>query len=351
MGVYRMRRFSIGWLATVGPAAFGPLLSTAIAVEYGDPVPAYYDVRSGNLTIDTTNVYGGTSIGYAFRTPGNSYRIENYTPFMDTQFVSVTGLGFAEANLEGIVGGVYSLGDVLPPGLSEKELRGGYFSGGATVHYSNPTYADYVYFASGSLGSGYVHFFEPVYAPSPFPALNDDRVVGLPEITNWASQVSLEYRSPTGELVLHSDGPNGGTIWSYEISLSEDRLNAEAFLPATDGLLAKAEPSKISEVGFHGIPAGEYDLGSVLPSGLNREEFSLLVEEAWFTQQPGHGVVPLDYSVSGINMSVTYVVPEPAASTSLLATAVLALVFRRSRLWDRIFHDIEPFLSGMHNAP
>jgi hypothetical protein len=47
------------------------------------------------------------------------------------------------------------------------------------------------------------------------------------------------------------------------------------------------------------------------PSELSETELSGLINRAQFVGEPGHGADPLDIDVSGLAMTLAYVVPEP----------------------------------------
>lgn len=270
----------------------------------GQDLPLYYDFRNGNVTVDTTEVHGSSMIGYGFRVPFDGFLIENWTPFMDTFFISGTEREFGETNMGGISPGVYSLGNVIPAGLSEEEL-GEYF--GPQGPFNRPT-SRFQYYAAGALGSQTYHHFSPQYSPSPFPPLNDPSV-GPPEVDRWAREITLAYDAATGELALDASGENGGHFMQYYILLKEDVVATEAFTPITD-FAAVASPNRITELGLDPIPGGYYSLGNVLPAGLDEEQLFPLFATAAFRGEPTHGNLPLDINTHGIDMALN-IVPEP----------------------------------------
>ncbi len=286
----------------------------------GDPLPAYYDVGSGNLTIDTTEVIGGFSIGYTlqFWRPDFLFRPENFTPFMDTFWMDATRGSIGEVNLESPApGGVYSLGDILPIGMTEQELTDAFFGPDQWGLPAGGPYSGRAYNVSGGLGQGTHHVLKPIYSPSPFPALNGDGDT-TPLFEKWADEVTLEYAATTGELVLDSSGENGGAIWSYRLKLNEPLFDVEEFTPIIDATSMQRQNSvsdsqKIVEAGFSGIPMGVYSLGNVLPAGLEEDELSSLFATRRFIGEPGHSASSLNIDVSGTEVSLIYSVPEPTA--------------------------------------
>ena len=90
----------------------------------GENVPAYYDTRNGNLTIDASMVAEGKVIGYGLAARGLVG--DNHTPFLNSAFVTSTDTTIGESNFAGVPGGIYSLGNVLPAGLTSEDRVYGY---------------------------------------------------------------------------------------------------------------------------------------------------------------------------------------------------------------------------------
>ncbi len=267
-------------------------------------LPAYYDVQTGNLTIDVTNIEGETLTSYNFNAFGaGGFRPDNHTPIMNTFFVNATEDAISENNFDGIAAGVYSLGEILPIGLSEEQLRDTYFhgtNGGIQDRYVN-------YYAIGALGGGEYHVFRPIYSPSPFPTLNDP-TVGLGTIERWAEVVLLTYNATNGGLTIDSTGERGGTFWTYEISLTAPEFNVDAFQPVSS-LPPALREDYITEVSFTGISEGVYYLGPVLPSGMTVDEVEVLLDQVRFIGEPGHWSDSLDVEISGVEMAFAFL-PE-----------------------------------------
>ena len=312
-------------------------LSLALPVNaqriVGENLPAYYDVATGNLTIDTTNVFEGESIGYGLQWWGTPFRPENHTPFMDTFFVTSTRGSIGEVNLDSPApGGVYSLGNILPIGLSEQELIDQFFGPDDRGRPAGPSWTGRKYSVSAGLGDGTIHVLEPIYSPSPFPAINDESN-STPIVEKWANEVTLAYTASTGELILDTSGENGGVIWSYRLTLDQPLFDVENFTPVIDNaptqmMKSVSDSQKIVEVGFSGIPEGTYSLGNVLPAGLNQGELSSLFATSRFIGEPGHSVASLSIDVSGTEMSLVYSVPEPGSAFLVLSSMVVFLARR-----------------------
>ena len=297
-------------------------------LPYEEPLPLYYDVNTGNATIDLTNVFGGETAGYAISwstcdEPCIAFRPENHTPFMGGVFVGSLTDSIGENNFSGVPAGVYSLGDVFPVALSEQELIDDYFTVGPTGKR---------YFVIGPAGSEKQHAFQPVYGRSPFPAINDPNSTGA-LVVDWGEEAELRYNALTGGLSLHTDGPNGGALFSYEVVIADPVFDASAFTPIStvDTGGVTFDPDKIVEISWAGLPSGDHQLGSVLPSGLSNTELSELIVSAQFLGEPGHDVGSLDIDVSGIDMAIQHVVPEPGISAITLLLLVLGITGQRTR--------------------
>ena len=279
------------WIAIISFAALEPMsLCGQTPLAVGESLPLYYDVRTGNVTIDTTNVVGGILTGYTLDLPPDnwlepdhgflslSFYSEAARPFMDTFFSSFLPKSMGESNFSGVAPGVYAIGNILPPNLDEAQFRL-YF--GRTGPPTDGVGYPYQYYAVGELGSDIYHPFEPIYSPSPFPALNSDGGDGGVEI-DWAESASLLYDPANGAVTIDTTGQGGGTIWSYRLDFADDVLATDNVQLATDGLLSKVDQATIVEIGAEGIAAGSYLLGNILPAGLSSVALSNAVTGASF---------------------------------------------------------------------
>ena len=292
-------------ISLVASCQMSALGQTPIAT--GEALPLYYDVRTGNVTIDTTNVFGGVLTSYAFQLPRDGYRDEDFeplflsynyeslTPFMGGVLSGASPKKLYENNSAGVPPGVYDIGNVLPAGLDELEFAK-YFGPSGPPGRSSGFY----YHAIGALGSQTYNPFTPIYAPSPFPALNSGGGVIDPGERRWAVEASLWYDPGNGGLTLDTTGPNGGLIWSYQIEFADELIDPNAVQLATDGLLAEVDASSIIEIGSSGIQEGVYRLGNILPPDLSFNDLSDIVTRAAFVGEPGHGLESLNIDASGI---------------------------------------------------
>ena len=130
----------------------------------GEQLPLYYDVATGNVTIDTTNVSGGEFVSYALRhtSVGDDFIYENHTPFMTNLFSPNSTFNMiAETSWPGkpLTPGVYSLGNILPAGQTREEVSLSYF--GETGFLSTPSNrTQFTYGAYGSFDLGQFHVFD-----------------------------------------------------------------------------------------------------------------------------------------------------------------------------------------------
>ncbi len=300
----------------------------------GEDLPLYYDQSTGNVTIDTTNISGGEFVAYTFSRRGLfdiGYQPDGHTPFMP----NLLPVGATERNIgetswpnEPLLPGVYSIGNILPAGLTPDELTESYFGeSGFLWTLSEQSLFTYGAYGSFDLDPEQFHVFDINYAPSPFPALNDPSASTEEREIVWATEASLEYDPGDGGLVLNSTGPNGGRLFSYQIVLNEDVFRTDEFTPATNPFFSTIGPEVLTEVSR--MDAGVYHLGSVLPPDLDYDGLARLIDQATFTGEPGHGPDAIDLSVHGRPMAIA-IVPEPTDSLRLAILAgIVAFAHRR----------------------
>ena len=222
--------------------------------------------------------------------------------------------------------GVYSLGNVLPAGLTREELFASYF--GETGRRSLPgdrTPFSYLAWGSFALDPLLLHVFDINYSPSPFPPLNDPNPQPTEEF-NWATEASLSYDPRDGSLYLDTTGPGGGRAFGYRVRLTEDLFRVDEFNAVTNEMFAALSLDSLSEATR--IDEGIHHLGAILPPGLDVPRLLEIVASANFIGEPGHGRGALDVAVNGLPMAIT-IVPEP--STLLLVVLSFASLVSRRR--------------------
>lgn len=304
-------------------------------IEYREPLPFYYDAATGNATVDLTNVFGGESAGYGFgysaavcESPCVPLRAENHTPFMGGAFTQSTAALVGESNFAGVSAGVYSLGDILPIGLTEQELVDTYFT-------PDPVRNWVQYSAIGPAGSGIQHAFQPIYSRSPFPAQNDSSVGPETGVEQWATEAELRYNELTGDVTLDSSGRNGGAMFSYELELTEPVFRTSEYRAVSGFGTTNGELDHIVEVDWNGIPAGEHSLGRILPTGLTPKELVGVIDSAKFLGELGHDVDSFDIDVNGHALAISHIVPEPNSVLMIVGAGPIVLSLSRRQIPSR----------------
>ena len=285
-------------------------------------VDAYYEVETGKFLIDSTSI-GTRWSGYLFEAAFPlDFSCDEYRPFFagvwsrckEHHTVGTDGSpGEFESQfsdylfLESEPTGIYSVGNILPVGLSEQGF--------------------YDFFVEGVAFGSVDDFEENVmairlnYGPAPGEPLNDDR---LDIDINWAENVDVIYNTNTGQVDLSADGEFGG----YGITFRQPIVLPDEFVAITDapGNTVEIDSESILELGRNPIPAGYYPIGTILPTGFTAESIAGMVSNAFFVAaRPGRN---LSFS-RGEAMGIS-VVPEPAMTPCLAVVLLIGLgILRR----------------------
>ncbi len=303
--------------------------------------PLYYDPTNGNVTLDVSTIPTGRLGGYvvsldpdgsSLDSDGNvveeipydldGFAIDNFTPFMGTVFYQAKPAAVGETRIEGngIPAGVYSLGNILPVGLSPED--GALYE--EVIEIDNHQTSLF-----GAPGSGVEHTIDFVYGKSPFPPLNvDPEEWGPPLFERWAQVVTLEYDFTSGHLLLDTTGDVGGAIVSYSLRTNGE---TEFFVDQWNSIDASAgttRDSYLGEVFTAGLAEGRYDLGPVLPVGLTMTEFQDVLISRRFLGEPGHSGGPFNVEVHGEPLALAYV-PEPSAAALGVILLMVSAALRR----------------------
>ena len=275
----------------------------------------YYDPLTGNVSFDTSHTRSGVSYSYGLNFGSNSsleFRYENHIR------LSNSSLYFSEPNmlsdnaLSPPFEGLYTIGDVLPVGLTEVEWTNLFPVLRGLVFEDSHTYTDVI-------GGG-----------SPPPA---KFIYGLPEgefdnkwdlvdpnTLDWAQAAKLIYRPHSGELLIDTSQASGGYISSYWLSSNGEFLTDD-YDPIVDSALGSATDSDLG-LFADAIEPGLYSLGEVLAPGLSQSEFESVFTLARYLGQAGFAGGSFDLQANGQALSLVYsVVPEP--STLMLALVAL----------------------------
>jgi len=310
-----MNHFKTFTLLTLFLALGSLVQSTAQAVV----APLFYDPATGNVTLDLTEADGGIIRGYTLSS-NNAFLIDNYVTFMNTPLVDRVPYQIGEANAFGdIPAGVYTVGDILPSGLSKVDV-------------ANLLSLDGSEWLGGP--GGFRSPFGLVYGPSPFPAVNNPSAP--PPIFDWASEATLIYDPVTGNVKLDSSGPQGGNIASYILKSSPGSFHAANSSPASEGGYHEANDTMILEENLTGLTGGIYDLGQILSPGLDLNGLHSHLTSAKFLTAPGHGFGDFDIETNGVGFTLRIAaaaapVPEPSTYAMAVIGLVGLLAYRRWR--------------------
>jgi len=277
---------------------------TMHSAAYAVVAPLFYDPATGNVAFDLTDSHGGLVRGYTFYSD-DAFDLNEFSPILNTPVVTTLVGQLAEATIPGVPAGVYTLGNVLPAGLSETEVSD-------LIDFTRSRWTGA---AGGSLES-----FGLVYGPSPFPALNDPNAP--PPVFDWAAEATLIYNSVTGNVTLDSTGSQGGSIAAYTLDSNSASFHADAFMPAIVGNTVLTNSSRILEANYGGIPTGIYDLGPILDPGFDLDSLQSHLTSAKFLTAPGHGAEDFDIETNGVGFTLRIAAaaaPVPEPSTYLLA--------------------------------
>ena len=286
-------------------------------------IPAYYDPATGNVTADMTYLIGDTLTSYVLELPRGSvqsgaiagFRTENFTPFLGGIHASAHDYTVGETNFDAGRPGVYSFGNILPAGLTKDEYMNDYFSSDA-------------WWLVPQSGLGVSMHMHPVYAPSPFPAINDPNV-GLGGIEDWATDVALLYNPTNGELVIDSTGSRGPFL-QYEVQFDDDVVRTVNFRPRNEDF-GIATANSIIETSMTGFEPGWYNIGEVLPAGLSLHEVTAMIDDAHYLGRPGtNSRNAFDIGLNGSPMRLA-IVPEPSSFGAICWVFVATLLCSRRK--------------------
>jgi hypothetical protein len=279
----------------------------------------YYDPITGNVSFDSSEARGGNIHGYGLDLEGSpySFRTENRLRLSSSTLYINRAKHIDEITHGDPWDGLFTIGDVLPAGLSEatwSTLFTGYLSG--------HTYIDLV-------GQGFPPPAEFLYGRPTGEFKNRLDLID-PNTLEWASEATLIYRERTGEVLLKTNGKNGGYITALILT------SANRFLPGglnpdiRLGPLGGASPNSIGMF-VELVEPGRMSLGEILPAGLSPLEFESLFTTAKFLGRAGFQSQDFDFDTQGHAFNLAYSIPEPAAGL-LMALAAIGLVLRRSAI-------------------
>ena len=282
----------------------------------------YYDTLTGNVSFDTSETSTGQAIGYGFRIDeGHSdvrFNLDEWITLSASSLVDEMPTQIAEVTFGQPWSGLFTIGDVLPAGLTAEEWSG-LFEGSGEASYRD------------AAGQGTPPEALLVYGRPEGEFDNQDDLLD-PDTLTWATEASLIFREQDAHIILDTTGNEGGYTTAFALQTDGLPVDEEALtLPSTFGLSEVDE----NQVGYFTdvLEPGRYDLGSFLGADLTGSEFLGGFSEASFLGRVGFGRRDLDLSTDGITFSLsiqTAAVPEPASSI-VLAIALAACCSRRRR--------------------
>lgn len=289
----------------------------------------YYDPLTGNVSFDSANTRSGALRIYQLELFPSSpirFRPENFIRTFSSTYGIARDNKIGDASLSDPVSGLYTIGDILPPGLSAE------------------TWASIIPHPNFGVGSpvagaiGYAYYLDELsmgLGPPPEmvygrPDREFDNRWDLvdPDTLNWATSVTLVYRPWNGEVLLDTTGSEGGYITGFVLESNDDFLS-DNFIKFIESPYFGATSSVIG-LFADAIEPDIYSLGTILEAGLTESELGSKFNSAKFFGRAGFAGASVDLTTDGQPMAIMVdAVPEPASI--LLSVVVFAmLVLRRS---------------------
>jgi hypothetical protein len=296
-------RFSTLLNTLVGIGLFGML-----PLRYAEAtLKLYYDPLTGNVAFDSSETRSGGIYGYAFviyaKPRPFDFRPENHvliSGVLESSFVNRITEGTLSAPWEGL----YTIGNVMPVGISETLWK----SWVSPSSPSSPLSFDY----ADLIGGGFPPPPEFIYGPPEGRFKNEWDLVD-PDTLTWASAATLVYRAENGEVLIDTTGTNSGYICSFLLE-SDNAFLPGGFEPFLDVPLTGATAESVF-LFADAIEPGIYSIGQILPAGMSNDQFQALFTRAHFIGRPGFSSGSFDFEKDGVPMSFQYVgVPEPSGT-------------------------------------
>ncbi len=268
----------------------------------------FYDGQTGDIFLNIPPNGNESFAGFSLSSSERLFDAASYRRLggpTDLFIVDEGNITEGGALVGGYPKGLYRLGMIYPENVSEAA-----FIADITGQWAN-------------LGSTESQALSLNYGRPDGVALNED---GIAQVDQWASVVSLTYLAPTGELLLSTDGADGGFVMAFQIVGSftgEATFDKGGRFTSSDDVLES----------FGLVPPGTYSFGKVLPSGLAEADLANWLTEAQFLTQPDIGQLIVEWD--GTPMNVAFV-PEPSALLSgILGIGVCLSFFRRRKIHQR----------------
>jgi hypothetical protein len=310
------------------------ILALALAAVAGAADAAlkiYYDPLTGNVAFDTAETRSGQLFVYNLELASNApftFRVDEHIRLTESTFAIVDSLQVGEGTLSSPVGGLLTIGDVLPIGLSEQVWATQFAS---SNNYRSPPSGLGRHLYVDVIGGG-----EP--APAEFiygrPTGEFDNKLDLidPNTVTWAGSAQLVYHAQSGHVDIVTNGIGGGhTTGIYLESAGQFQMAGlePSLLPG--GAFDTFNANVIFKVADL-IEPGVLSLGEVLPAGLSLSEVEGLLSTAKFFERAGFRAPDLDFVDGGVSLSIAVIAAPEPATAGIAGVALLGLVaFRRCR--------------------
>jgi hypothetical protein len=299
------------------------LILAALAVHSGLASTAwatlkfYYDPVTGSVSFDTSESRSGGLYIYALAIDAPApaiFRPENLIRLSTTTLYDHSTRNISDATFTNPWQGLYTIGNILPPGLSEQFWTTSFLQ-------ANKPGLTYEYEYSDVVGGGEPPAAEFIYGAPSGEFKNRWDLVD-PNTLSWATSAKLVYHPHSGEVVLDTTGDTSGYI-SAILLQSTGKFLSSGFTPFVDTAFKDASPNLIS-LFADAIEPGKYSLGRILGAGLSQADFEDAFTGAQFLGRAGFKGSSFDFATYGVTIQLQSV-PEPS-TLALIATGVLALL-------------------------
>lgn len=291
---------------------------TVVSLRQSDAaLTYYYDPDTGTVAFDTANTRsGGLYHYYFYLNPYASdirFRVENLVRISNTTLFTALEDNISDASLTEPVTGYYSIGAVLPAGLSEDTWLNLFDERGRRGGYRTADQGSGFYGYNAVIGGGEEPPAEFVYGLLDREFDNRFDLID-PDSLTWAEQATLVYHAANGRVDLVTDGDRGGYTSAFLLQ-SVGRFIPENYHVPLEVPLSEARDSVIGLFADL-IEPGKYNLGKILEKGMTPGEFQAVFTQADFYGRAGFGSINFDLATQGRPFEIQYIaVPEPASAS------------------------------------
>lgn len=295
----------------------------------------YYDPDTGNVALDTVDTRTGGIYSYALGINEPSsirFRSEELISLTNSTFVDRSPDLIGEFATSTLLSGYFTIGDILPSGLSEMSWTSTF----AKHYFTEPLYDEasdsgfhlYTDRPAGSRPDYWAGPAEFIYG-QPDREFDNRWDLVDPDDLDWAESATLVYDPATGNVTIDTARGEGGGYTSWFILESEGGFLPDNFTPWIDSPFTSATTDLI---GFaaDAVEPGVYSAGSILAPGLTLEEVQSTFTSARFVSRAGFGGASFDFETDGLDFgfALAVAVPEPTAMV-LISLAMIGFNAKR----------------------